>query len=101
MYQIGKKIRRFREQKGISQKDFAAAIGQSNAKVSNWERGLNRPDVDMLTEICKVLGVSSDELLDITIAPQGISEKEEKVIRAYREKVEIRHAVDILLGINE
>ncbi|CAK7024484.1 helix-turn-helix transcriptional regulator [Phascolarctobacterium sp.] len=101
MYQIGKKIRRFREQKGISQKDFASAIGQSNAKVSNWERGLNRPDVDMLTEICKVLGVSSDELLDITIAPQGISEKEKKVIRAYREKVEIRHAVDILLGINE
>ena len=47
MYQIGKKIRRFREQKGISQKDFAAAIGQSNAKVSNWERGLNRPDVDL------------------------------------------------------
>ena len=36
MYQIGKKIRRFREQKGISQKDFAAAIGQSNAKAVSY-----------------------------------------------------------------
>ena len=45
-YEIGARIRKFREQRGLSQKEFAQLIGMSNARVSNWEQGLNRPDVD-------------------------------------------------------
>lgn len=101
MYQIGQRIRMFRELRGISQKEFAEKIGQSNAKVSNWERGLNRPDVDMLIEICKALSVSSDELLDINVTPNGISEQEKKIIEAYRQKSEVRYAVNKLLDINK
>ena len=49
-YEIGARIRKFREQRGLSQKEFAQLIGMSNARVSNWEQGLNRPDVDILSD---------------------------------------------------
>lgn len=65
MYEIGKNIKSIREQKGISQKDFAAMINSKNTTVSNWEKGLTRPDVDTLSIICKALNVSADLLLGI------------------------------------
>lgn len=65
MYEIGKNIKTIRELKGISQKDFAAMINSKNTTVSNWEKGLTRPDVDMLSIICKALNVSADVLLGI------------------------------------
>lgn len=64
-YGIGAKIRRYRELRGFSQKEFAAKIGVSNSRVSNWEQGINRPDADILATICHVLDVSADRLLDI------------------------------------
>ena len=53
-YKIGDKIKQYREQKRLSQKDFAEKIGVSNSRVSNWENGLNRPDCDLLRKICEV-----------------------------------------------
>lgn len=43
-YEIGNRIRKYREKLGISQKELAERIGVSNGRVSNWEQGLNRPD---------------------------------------------------------
>lgn len=99
MYKIGCRIRMFRERKGISQKEFAVAIRQSNATVSNWERGLTRPNVDVLVKICEVLAVPADDLLEIFNIKDGLSETERLLISAYREKADLRNAVNILLGI--
>lgn len=63
-YEIGKKIRSIRESRGLTQKDLAKAIGVSNSRISNWEQGINRPDADILTALCRELHVSADELLD-------------------------------------
>ncbi|PWL97085.1 MAG: hypothetical protein DBY09_06530 [Selenomonadales bacterium] len=106
-YEIGARIRKFREQRGLSQKEFAQLIGMSNARVSNWEQGLNRPDVDILSSICNVLGVEPNELLDIHIKDgersqeRGLSREEELVIAQYRKKPEMQHAVRLLLGIDK
>ena len=99
MYKIGCRIRMFRERKGLSQTEFAAAIKQSNSTVSNWERGLTRPNVDVLVEICEVLAVPADDLLDILNTKDGLSKTERLLISAYREKAGLRNAVNILLGI--
>jgi transcriptional regulator with XRE-family HTH domain len=66
-YEFGARLRKYREQKLLSQKEFAELIGVSNSRVSNWEQGINRPDVDMIAKICSVLDVDPNELLDITI----------------------------------
>ncbi len=100
-YEIGTRIRKFRERQGLSQKDFAKLIGVSNARVSNWEQGLNRPDVDILASICNVLRVDPNELLDIRLNKDGLSEEEKQIISQYRKKPEVQYAVRVLLGIDK
>lgn len=100
MYEIGTKIKYYRERAGLSQKEFAQQINQKNSTVSNWERGLTRPNVDVLADICAALKVSPDELLDIRLNPEDMDEHEKKVILAYRAKVNLQQAVDILLGVD-
>mgnify|MGYP000483700988 FL=1 len=100
-YEIGTRIRKFRERQGLSQKEFAKLIGVSNARVSNWEQGLNRPDVDILASICNVLRVDPNELLDIRLNKDGLSEEEKQIISQYRKKPEVQYAVRVLLGIDK
>lgn len=101
MYQIGKRIKTYRQQAGLSQKDFGERIHAKNTTVSNWEKGLTRPDVDMLAVICEVLEVSPNELLDIRLDPADMNEQERRVIMAYRQKYDLQHAVNVLLGVEE
>ena len=98
-YKIGSRIRMFREAKRMSQKELGERIGISGARVSNWEQGSHRPDVDLLARICEVLNVSPSELLDFHLPPDELSDLERKVIDQYRNKPDMQKAVNILLGI--
>lgn len=98
-YKIGEKIRKYRQERGFSQKELAEEIGVSNGRVSNWEQGLNRPDADMLAELCYALEVSPSALLGIRLSDEELSDMEWKIIRAYREKKDLQKAVRILLGV--
>ena len=100
-FEIGNRIRKYREEFGLSQKELADRIGISNSRVSNWEQGINRPDADMLAEICVALNVSPSLLLGIQISSEELSDSERKVIQEYRAKTDMQHAVKILLGIEK
>ena len=56
-------IRALRTQKGLTQKALAEAIGVGDKAVSKWERGLGCPDVSLLPELSRVLGVWLEALL--------------------------------------
>jgi addiction module RelE/StbE family toxin len=98
-YEIGNRIRAFREAQKLSQKDFARLIGVKNSRVSNWEQGINRPDVDVLAKICSVLKVSADELIDVRLSEYDLNEQEKKIIMQYRRKPALQQAIRILLGL--
>lgn len=100
-YEIGARIRKYREAAGLNQKQLAALIGVSNGRVSNWEQGINRPDADIISEICRALNVSASELLDVNLNSNELTAHEKKLIQKYREKTELQPAINILLGINE
>lgn len=100
-YEIGSRIRKYREENNLSQKQLAEKIGVSNSRVSNWEQGLNRPDADILAAICVALDVSPSLLLRIQVTGDELTEQERKVLKAYREKEDVRQAVHILLGVSE
>ncbi len=100
-YEIGNRIRKYREELQLSQKEFAKLIGVSNSRVSNWEQGINRPDADLLADICRVLNVSPSILLDVHLTDDDLSNQERKVIKAYRSKTDLQQAVNILLGIDD
>jgi len=51
---------------GLTQKAIADAFGVSEQAVRNWERGKNEPrfTIKQTKLLCKLLGVSLDELPD-------------------------------------
>ncbi len=99
-YEIGKRIRHYREARKLTQKQLAEQLGISNTRVSNWEQGLNRPDADILAALCRTLNVSPSELLNVHLAGDELTEHERRVLGAYRAKPELHSAVHVLLGID-
>lgn len=58
------KIVRLRKIKGITQDQFASAVGVSRQAVYKWESGQSFPEVPKLLEIKLLFGISIDDLLD-------------------------------------
>ena len=100
-YEIGNRIRKYREECGLSQKQLAEKINVSNSRISNWEQGINRPDADILAKLCTTLNVSPSLLLGVKLSTDEFTEQERSLIKAYRSKPELQQAVNILLGLEE
>ena len=60
---LGARIRKYREQLGLTQEELASALYVSRTAVSKWESGKGYPSIDSLKEISKFFSVSIDELL--------------------------------------
>ena len=60
---IGKLIADLRKKKGLTQQELGDKVGVGFRAVSKWERGLTLPDITIINELSKILGISSDELL--------------------------------------
>lgn len=100
-YEIGGKIRQYRKDRGLTQGELAEKINVTKSRISNWEQGINRPDADIIGNICRALNVSPSDLLDVHLSDEELTAHEKKVIYAYRTKEDLQQAVDILLGVDE
>lgn len=60
---IGKRIAALRKEKGLKQEELAQLLGISGQAVSKWENDQTCPDISLLPQLAKILGVSVDELL--------------------------------------
>lgn len=58
------KLINLRKIKGITQEEFAKAVGVSRQSVYKWESGQSYPEVTKLLEIKLLFGISIDDLLD-------------------------------------
>lgn len=96
---LGARIRRFREASGLTQKELAQQLNVGGTRISNWEKEINRPSVDMLAALCRALEVSADELLGLPLPPGQPSAQEQELLRQYRAKPALQQAVRILLGM--
>jgi transcriptional regulator with XRE-family HTH domain len=56
-------LKQIREAKGISQKEFASALGVTESAVSHWESGRYLPTTNKLQKIASILDCTVDELL--------------------------------------
>ena len=56
------RLKYFREQAGLTQKELAAKVGLSLNMISCCERGINVPRIAMAKKICKVLNVKLDDI---------------------------------------
>lgn len=58
---IGKQIKKYRTEKGITQEQLGQLVGVTTQAVSKWERG-GTPDAELLPKLSEVLSVSIDTL---------------------------------------
>ena len=61
---IGKFIAECRKKKKITQMQLSEKLGITDKAVSKWERGIARPDSSIMLELCDILGISVNELLN-------------------------------------
>lgn len=60
---LGTKIAAKRKDIGLSQIEFADRLSVTRQTVSRWENGTVMPDIDKISDIAEILGVSCDYLL--------------------------------------
>ena len=63
---LGKRIKAVRKAKKKTQDEIAQAVGIGKTTLSEWERGLKQPGLLNMLTYCQCLGVTLDELLEIT-----------------------------------
>lgn len=56
-------VKALREQRGLTQRALAEAVGVTDKAVSKWESGRGLPDVSLVESLAEALGVSVAELL--------------------------------------
>lgn len=63
--QIGSRLSVYRQNRNMTQEELAGRIGVTPQALSKWERGLSLPDISMLADISRILGISTDYLLGV------------------------------------
>ena len=81
--QIGERIYKYLEEKGMSQAEFVSRTGISQSTVSDWKIKKNNPSADKIMVICKALDISPYELLTGTGYAQDVNYVTKRVNQFY------------------
>ena len=78
--ELGKQIRKYRNERTLSQEALAEKIYVSRQTVSNWENDKSYPDVNSLVLLSEVFEVSLDQLIkgDVEIMREEINRTDQK-----------------------
>lgn len=60
---VGKNIKKFRTDKGMTQDGLAEVLNVTRQAVSNWENEKTQPDIETLNSIAEALEVTVEELI--------------------------------------
>ncbi len=63
---ISEKISELRRKAGLTQEKLGELCGVSSQAVSKWENGDSLPDIMLLPTLCASLGITADELLEVS-----------------------------------
>lgn len=61
---VGKFIAKLRKEQKLTQAELGEKLSVSDKTVSKWERGTRAPDISLLNDLSKILGVTTTELLN-------------------------------------
>ena len=60
---IGNRLKLLRKQMGLSQSDLGKLIGIGKSSISCYEKEIRNPNLDVILELTRIFGVSTDYLL--------------------------------------
>lgn len=99
---LGRRIARLRLAKTATQERLAKELNVSPQAVSKWENDINYPDISLLPDLARFLGVSVDELLSgASASTQGSVAAQESVAAREHATEVVSVAADELAEIEE
>ena len=88
---FGDKLKQVRTNRGLKQSELAKHLGVTNTTISNWEKNVSKPYLDMLSYICGILSVKASYFLSPTLPDDEISIPEFQIIKKYRSQIGRAH----------
>ena len=77
---IAEKVKKLREQKGLSQAELARLLGITRSSVNAWEMGISVPSTQYIVVLAGVFDISTDYLLGVdsssTISVAGLTDSD-------------------------
>ena len=92
---LGRRIARLRLARTATQERLAKELNVSPQAVSKWENDINYPDISLLPDLARFLGVSVDELLS------GASASAQESSAAQESTAVREHAADVSVAADE
>lgn len=92
LIKIGKFIANCRKAKKITQEQLAEKLYITDRAVSKWERGLSLPDADKMLDLCNILDINVNELLNgEKIDMNNYNKKTEELLLELTKQEEIKN----------
>ena len=92
LIKIGKFIADCRKNKKLTQEDLAEKLYITDRAVSKWERGLSLPDADKMLDLCNILDINVNELLNgEKIDMKDYEQKNEELLLELAKQDEIKN----------
>lgn len=66
------KLKEARKKVGLTQEDVEKKSGINKKTISNWENGVSRPDVDSVSILCRIYGISPNAVFEWNESPDEI-----------------------------
>ena len=83
---VAERIKRLREQKGLTQAELAKRLGITRSSVNAWEMGISVPSTQYVVELAHLFKVSTDYVLGVdnsaSVSVTGLTEKDIQVVHA-------------------
>ncbi|MGN1102889.1 MAG: helix-turn-helix domain-containing protein [Huintestinicola sp.] len=77
---IAEKVKKLREQKGLSQAELARLLGITRSSVNAWEMGISVPSTQYIVDLAGVFEISTDYLLGVdsssTVSVAGLTDSD-------------------------
>lgn len=83
---IAERIKKLREQNGLTQTELAKKLGITRSGVNAWEMGISVPSTQYIVELACMFQVSTDYILNLpsasTISISGLTEEDIHLVYA-------------------
>lgn len=97
---IGKFIALCRKEKQLTQAQLAKQLGITDRAVSKWETGKSMPDASIMLELCRILGITVNELLrGEKVSMENYETATNETLIAMKKKEESHYSMNVIVSI--
>lgn len=84
--------KKLKDEKVLSQKEFAGKLGVSQATITKWLNGFNAPDIELLPLICEIFDLDLYELFGIS-DPYNLSNEDKLMLKKIKSNPALKEVI--------